>query len=119
MPSIGVKKFLVFYIAPGSVLAEWSRTDPEVRKAAELKMRTDWQRWMQDHAALLTLTEAAGKTKVVTTSGIADGRNDIMLYSVVEAESQERAAEAFADHPHLAIPQASIQVMEVRSMGPG
>jgi len=34
-----------------------------------------------EHAKLLTLTEAGGKTKAVTANGIADTRNDIMLYS--------------------------------------
>ena len=41
-----------------------------------------------------------------------------MLYSVVEAESHEAAARMFANHPHLTIPQSSIQVMEVRALGP-
>jgi hypothetical protein len=39
-----------------------------------------------------------------------------MLYSFVEAESHEAAAKAFENHPHLQIPQSSIEVMEVRSM---
>jgi len=71
---------------------------------------------MGEHAKMLRLTEAGGKTKAVTASGITDTRNDIMLYSIVEAESHEAAATAFAQHPHLTIPQSSIQVMEVRSM---
>ena len=56
-------------------------------------------------------TEAGGKTKRVTASGVSDTRNDIMLYSFVEAESHEAAANAFENHPHLQIPQASIEVM--------
>jgi hypothetical protein len=39
-----------------------------------------------------------------------------MLYSIVEAATHESAAKAFATHPHLTIPQSSIQVMEVRAM---
>jgi hypothetical protein len=66
---------------------------------------------------MITLTEAAGKTKDVSATGIADSKNDILLYSIVEADSHDTAAKAFADHPHLAIPQSSIQVMEVRPMG--
>ena len=34
-----MKKFLVLYLAPASVLADWAKTDPEKRKAAEDKMR--------------------------------------------------------------------------------
>jgi hypothetical protein len=66
---------------------------------------------------MVTLTEAAGKTKGVTATGIADTKNDIILYSIAEAENHEMAAKAFAHHPHLTIPQSSIQVMEVRPIG--
>jgi hypothetical protein len=111
------KKFVALYLAPASVLADWAKTDPEVRKAAEQKMQAEWRKWMGDHAKLITLTEAGGKTKRVTASGVSDTKNDIMLYSFVEAESHEAAAKAFENHPHLQIPQSSIEVMEVRPLG--
>jgi lipopolysaccharide export system protein LptC len=97
-------------------MVDWGKTDEVTRKAAEVKMKDEWDRWMGEHAKLLTLTEAGGKTKAVTANGIADTRNDIMLYSIVHAESHEAAAKAFAKHPHLTIPKSSIQVMEVRSL---
>jgi len=99
-------------------MAEWAKTDPAVRKAAEDKMRGDWQAWMGEHAKHISSTEAAGRTKLVTSRGIADTKNDIMLYSIVEAESPDIAAQMFSNHPHLTIPQSSIQVMEVRPLGP-
>jgi hypothetical protein len=112
------KKFLVLYLVPPDVMAGWAKTDPATKKAAEQKMQSDWQRWMGDHAKMITLTEAAGKTKVVTSAGGGDIKNAIMLYSIVEAENHDIAAKAFADHPHLTIPQSSIEVMEVRAIGP-
>jgi hypothetical protein len=118
MATSTLKKFLVLYLVPAEVLAEWAKTDAATRKAAEQKMQGDWQRWMGDHANMITLTEGAGKTKVATSAGIGDTKNDIMLYSIVEADTHDIAAEAFANHPHLTIPQSSIQVMEVRAMGP-
>jgi hypothetical protein len=117
MATSTLKKFLVLYLVPADVLADWAKTDPAIKQAAEQKMQSDWGRWMSDHAKMITVTEGAGKTKVVTSAGIGDIKNDIMLYSVVEADSHERAAKAFAHHPHLTIPQSSIQVMEVRPMG--
>jgi hypothetical protein len=107
---------MILYLAPASVLAEWAKTDPEVRKVAEQKMQMEWRQWMQDHAAMITLTGAAGQTKRVTESGISDTKNDIMLYSFLEAESHEVAVKIFENHPHLQIPQASIEVMEVRAL---
>ncbi len=119
MTTSASKKFLVLYLAPTDVLADWAKTDPATRKTEEEKMRAGWQRWMGDHAKMIRTTEAAGKTKEVTASGVGDIKNEIMLYSVVEAASHEEAATAFAKHPHLVIPRSSIQVMEVRAMGPG
>jgi len=120
MTNSTLKKFLVLYIVPGHVMGEWAKTDPETRKSAEQKLRADWDRWMGDHSKMVTLTEAAGKTKGVSASGIADTKNDIILYSIAQAASHEEVAKAFANHPHLTLPQSSIQVTEVRSMdGPG
>ena len=112
------KKFLALYLVPASVIADWAKTDPETKKAAEQKMQAEWRKWMGDHEKMITLTEAGGKTKRVTASGVSDTKNDIMLYSFVEAESHEAAAKLFENHPHLQIPQSSIEVMEARAMGP-
>jgi hypothetical protein len=109
-------KFIAFYLIPASVMADWAKTDPNSRKAAEEKMKAEWQKWMSEHAKMVTLTEACGKTKRITASGISDTKNDICLYSFIEAESHEAAVKAFENHPHLQIPQSSIEVMAVRAM---
>ena len=67
---------------------------------------------------MITDTGAGGKTKLVSSRGISDSKNDIMLYSFIEAESHETAARAFESHPHLQIPQSPIEVMEIRPMAP-
>jgi hypothetical protein len=118
MPHSELKKFLVLYLVPTEVMADWAKTDSATRKTEEEKMRAAWQRWMGDHAKIIRTTEAAGKTKEVTASGSGDIKNEIMLYSIVEAASHDEAAKAFQQHPHLAIPRSSIQISEVRAMGP-
>jgi hypothetical protein len=87
MTSSDMKKFLVLYLVPASVMEEWSKTDPETRKAAEQKMRGEWKKWMSDHAKMITNTGVGGKTKRVSSNGTSDAKNDIILYSFVEAES--------------------------------
>jgi hypothetical protein len=104
-------KFLVLYLAPQAVLEEWMKKDPEERKSGENKMMADWDAWREKNAGQLKETAGAGKTKRVTKDGITDTRNDIMLYSLVEAESHDAAAKLFEGHPHLGIPQASIEIM--------
>ena len=117
MTSSNMKKFVALYLVPASVMADWAKTDPETRKTAEQKMQAEWGKWMADNAKMILNTEAGGKTKRVTASGVSDTKNDIILYSFVEAESHEAAAKAFENHPHLQIPQSSIEVMDVRPMG--
>ncbi len=111
-----MKKFLVLYLIPAKVVEDWMQTDPDERKAAEGKMMEEWKTWMSEHGAMITQSEAAGMTKRVSSDGVSDVKNDIMLYSVVEAESHEAAAKAFENHPHLQIPQSSIEIMAVRPM---
>jgi hypothetical protein len=104
-----MKKFLVTYLAPASVIAEWKKTDADKRKAAEEKMRAEWKIWMNDHANIFAdIGAGVGKTKIVTAQGISD--------SLVEAESHEAAAKSFEGHPHLQIPQSSIEIMEVHAL---
>lgn len=112
-----MKKFLVTYLAPMSVIEEWKQTDLETRKAAEEKMQSEWQRWMGEHAKVFVdMSAGVGRTKRVTAEGVSDIKNDIMLYATVEAQSHEEAAQMFVGHPHLGIPQASIEVMEINPL---
>jgi len=112
-----MKKFLVTYLAPASVIDDWKKTEPEKRKADEEKMQSEWKKWTSDHMKMFVDKGAGvGKTKSVTARGTSDTKNDIMLYAIVEADSHETAAKTFEGHPHLQIPQASIEVMEIHSL---
>ena len=79
-------------------------------------MRTEWVTWVSAHSKMIISTEAGGKTKRITSGEIADTRNNIMMLSIVASESHDAAAKAFESHPHLQIPQSSIEIMEIRSM---
>ncbi len=112
-----MKKFLVLYLAPASVIDDWKKIDPEKRKAAEEKMQADWKKWMAEHIRMFAdAGGGVGKTKRLTAQGTTDTRNEIMLYAVFQAESHAEAAKAFENHPHLQIPQASIEVMEMNPL---
>lgn len=76
-------------------------------------MQSDWNAWMAEHTDVITETAGVGKPKRVTSEGIEDSRNDIMMYSFVEAESLEAAAALFENHPHFGIPGGWIEVMTV------
>lgn len=106
-------KFLVTYQMPHSGLDEWMQLPEEERKAQELQMQTEWNAWMEAHKSLIIETAGVGKPKRITKDGIEDSRNDIMMYSFIEAESLEAAAELFEGHPHFGIPNGWIEVMSV------
>lgn len=116
MSSETQKRFLVFYMIPAAVVDDWSATDPVVREKAESKLRGEWSQWAAAHAEVILSSDAGGKTKRVSGAGIADTRNDIVVCSVVTAASHEAATRLFENHPHLQIPQSSIEIMELRSM---
>lgn len=106
-----MKKFLVLYLAPVAVIEEWMKKPSEDRKAEEDKMKSAWDSWMKERGSAIQETAGAGKTTKVTKEGVAATKNDIMLFSIVEGESLETVAKTFENHPHLDIPQASIEIM--------
>jgi hypothetical protein len=106
-------KFFVTYQMPHSGLDEWMQLPEEERKAQEKQMQDEWNAWMGAHKDAIVETAGVGRPKRITKDGIEDGRNDIMMYSFVEAESHEAAADMFKDHPHFGIPGGWIEVMNV------
>jgi hypothetical protein len=112
-----MSKFMVLYSAPAAVVDEWMKKPESERKPEETKMMDAWKTWMGAHGKSFADKGAGlGKTKRVTDKGTADSRNDIMMYSVVEADSHAAAAKMFEGHPHFTIPQASIEVMPINAM---
>lgn len=106
-------KFFVTYQMPHTGLDQWMQLPEVERKAQEVEMQTQWNEWMAAHKASIVETAGVGKPKKVTASGVEDSRNDIMMYSFVEAESLDAAAEMFKNHPHFGIPGGWIEVMSV------
>jgi hypothetical protein len=72
-----------------------------------------WSDWMARHADSIYETGGPlGKTKKVSAAGIADIRNNIAGYVVVEAADHEAAARMFEGHPHFSIfPGDGVEVM--------
>ncbi len=116
MSTLIQKKFLVTFSIPLATMMDWGKTDAATREASEKDLKAKWDKWSLAHASMLLTTDAAGKTKNVTTQGVQDTRNDFVVCSTVTGESQEAVAEIFKNHPHLEIPTASIQVMALNPM---
>lgn len=109
-------KFLVTYQMPHSGLDEWMKTPEAERKQLEAQMKAEWDVWLENHKSAILETAGVGKPKRITKDGVTDERNDLMMYSMVEAESPEAAAKMFEGHPHFGIPGAWIEVMNTNPM---
>jgi len=109
-----MKKFLVLYLIPPSMMDEWMKTPPEVRKSEEDKMSREIQAWMSNRSRMFSDPGAGlGKAVRVTQGSTSEARNALVMYAIVHGDSREAISKALQDHPHLQIPQSSIEVMEL------
>lgn len=106
-------KFLVIYQTDHTKFDEWMHLSEDARGQ---QMQIAWNAWMEEHRSSLIETAGVGRPKRITATGTEDSRNDIMIYSFVEAESLEAVAEMFKDHPHLGILNGWIEIMHVSSI---
>lgn len=74
-----------------------------------------WKAWVEMHAAaIVAMGGPLGKTKKVSSRGIADASNEMGAFTVVRAESHEAAAKLFERHPHFSIfPGDAVEIMPV------
>ena len=78
----------------------------------------EWGTWMKAHTAdFVDMGGPVGKNTQVTKEGASEMSNDLGGYSVIQAESKEAAIKMLADNPHFSMPGATIDLMEVNSMG--
>lgn len=114
-----MKKFFVLFCIPAAAIQNWMDTvDEATRKEQSDKIMREWQEWMTAHEGqIVDRGLPLGKTKRVTAEGIADAKNDLNWYLLVQAESHEAAAELFKGHPHLQIPTSYIEVLDASRPG--
>jgi hypothetical protein len=111
-----MKRFMAVYTGDPQAFEKYQREnpDPKKREAMEREGMQAWLQWGRDHAkAVVDEGAPLGRTKRVTRDGIADVRNNLAGYAIVEAESQEAAAKLFLNHPHFTIfPGDGVEIME-------
>ena len=107
-----MKKFLVLYMAPSAQFEQMMKSaTPEHHQ----KGMDAWMNWMNaNKASLVDGGAPLGKTKRVDANGTKDTKNEVGGYSIVQAESHDAAAKMFGkDHPHLHVPGAWIEIVEI------
>jgi len=112
--SEATKTFLAVYLGSPSAMEAWRNKSEDERKALQTKGMAAWNAWAEKHkAAIVSRGAPLGRTKRVSAAGVAEVRNAMAAYTVVQADSHEAAAAIFADHPHFSMfPGEAIEVME-------
>ena len=111
-----MKKFLAIYIGAAAATDQsgWNQLDEATRKARQDKGLKAWHDWMATHRADIVVEGGPlGKTKRASAAGVADIKNNMVGYVIVQADSHEAAARMFEKHPHFTIfPGDSVEIME-------
>lgn len=111
-----MKRFLAIYIGTEAALekSQWKKLDEQTRKAREASGIKAWMEWgAANSASIVDQGSPLGKTKRASSQGIAETKNTMTGYVIVQAESHEAAAKLFENHPHFTIfPGDSVEIME-------
>lgn len=111
-----MKRFMAIYIGTDAALkrAGWNELDEATRNARQASGIKAWMDWMMANSvAVVDQGGPLGKTKRTSADGVADIRNNMTGYVIIQAESHEAAARLFEKHPHFTIfPGDSVEIME-------
>jgi hypothetical protein len=109
-----MKQFMAIYLGSPAARSGWEKLSEAERKEREAAGIAAWRDWATKHAAsIVDGGGPLGKTKRVSAQGLADVRNNMGAYVVVQAESHEAAAKLFAHHPHFTVfPGEAVEIME-------
>ena len=111
-----MKRFLAIYMGTQAARerSQWDKLDDGKRKALEASGIEAWMAWGTANAtAIVDQGSPLGRTKRASKQGIADIKNNVTGYVIVQAESHEAAARLFENHPHFTIfPGDSVEIME-------
>lgn len=111
-----MKRFLAIYIGTATAVekAQWEKLDEKKREEVEASGIKAWMEWgIANASVIVDQGSPLGKTKRASKQGIADIKNSMTGYVIVQAESHEAAAKLFQNHPHFAIfPGDSVEIME-------
>ena len=107
-------KFIVIYYAPMPFMEKMKDTSPEESK----KEMDKWMEWSKKCGEGLTDFGAPlVNGKKITSSGTSPSDKKVVGYSILQADSMEKAQEMLQEHPHLSWTEGcEIEIHEVMEM---
>ncbi|MFO1435256.1 MAG: hypothetical protein U1F34_02385 [Gammaproteobacteria bacterium] len=109
-----MKTFLAVYTGTPDAIEIWRQLPEKERLAREKAGMAAWHAWVEKNKNVIQdIGGPLGRTKRITSAGIADIRNNMAAFTLVKAESHGAAAQLFENHPHFSIfPGDGVEVME-------
>ena len=106
-----MKKFLVLYRSPVSAREQLANATPDQMQAG----MQAWMAWAERAGeAIVDLGSPLGGGRRIAGGSVSGSDTDASGFSIVQAESEDAAAELFRDHPHLGMPGGgSIEIFEL------
>lgn len=107
--------YLAVFTGTAEAMAAWEKLPESERQRRQSAGIAAWKKWATDNeASIVELGGPLSRTKRVTRAGIHDVRNNLMAFTIVQAESQDAAARLFEHHPHFMLfPGEGVEVMQV------
>jgi hypothetical protein len=92
-----MKKFIVLYQMSASEMESMPQKSPEEMKEG----MKPWFEWKEKcGAGLVDMGSPLGNSKNVNKSGNTDSNSEVKGYSIIQADSMDKALEMLQNHPH-------------------
>jgi hypothetical protein len=103
---------MILYMAPVAAEAQMNVSPEEMKKGME-----PWLAWYNKCGkAIVDAGAPLGKGTCVDKKGAAKGKTEVTGYTIVQAKDADAAKAMVSDHPHLMMPKASIEILEIMPM---
>ena len=107
-----MKKFMILYSAPITAEAQMNVSPEEMKKGME-----PWNAWYKKYEkAIVDMGAPLGKGTCFDKKGSSKSQTQVTGYSIVQAKDMEAVKAMLANHPHLMMPKASIEALEIMPM---
>jgi hypothetical protein len=103
---------MVLYMAPVAAEVQMNVSPEEMKKGME-----PWLAWYKKCGkAIVDQGAPLGKGACIDKKGTAKGQTQVTGYTIIQANDMDAAKAMVTDHPHLMMPKASIEVLEIMPM---
>jgi hypothetical protein len=107
-----MKKFMILYMAPVAAEVQMNVSPEEMKKGME-----PWNAWYKKYGkAIVDMGAPLGKGTCIDKKGSTKGLTQVTGYTIVQAKDLDAAKAMLIDHPHLMMPKASMEILEIMPM---